>query len=406
MIVFYGKWKVWTSFKDLCDYLGKECILMDDNDRNDTVLQQATIIVPTPWISQTHAVYTMFSDKITAELDMCYSIMQEQGLNPKTIGITGTDGKSTVTWLIAETLTQLLPSHQIHITWNFDEAISKTILDILKAWTKGNHHIFVVECSSFMLYATKKYHFDIWIRTNFAPDHLNWHPTLQEYFAAKQQLFVNSDICYTTQEIYEQLDKAVQAKTKIYNMSYDLNSTQFVGKHNEKNCALTFQVIKENYALKDEDIIDAIWTIKPLKHRMQPIKTTGGITRYDDGKSTSAQSLGAALQSFDQPIIVICGGSDKWDSFDNLSQDFKHNTAHGIFLWQTSQQFAHIFDIQNIPYTLVTTMPQCVEQARHAAQQHNAKVILFSPGCASFDMFKNYEDRAEQFIDAVNRINV
>jgi UDP-N-acetylmuramoylalanine-D-glutamate ligase len=65
---------------------------------------------------------------------------------------------------------------------------------------------------------------------------------------------------------------------------------------------------------------------------MQPIKTIAGITWYDDGKSTSSQSLGAALSSFEQPIIAICGGSNKGDSFDHLAQLFKHNTAKGIFL--------------------------------------------------------------------------
>ncbi len=380
---------------------------MDDSDRNDDILSSADIIVPTPGISQLHDVYTKYPNKVIAELDMCYDIMQGQWLSPQSIGITGTDGKSTVTRLIAETLRQLLPKHHVHITWNFDDAMSKTILDILKAWAQKEKHIFVTECSSFMLYPIKKYHFDIGIWTNFAPDHLNRHPSMQEYFNAKQQLFVHSDINYTTQEVYEKLTEAVKEKTHIYNQQYDLTTTHFVGKHNEKNCALTLDVVKEflKWVIDDNEIKKAISTIKPLKHRMQPIKEINWVTWYDDGKSTSAQSLWAALSSFDKPIIVICGGSDKGDSFDHLAPLFKHNTVQGIFLWQTSPQFASIFEANWIPYTLTSSMTECVEQARHAAQQHQVDTILFSPGCASFDLFKNYEDRANQYINAIEKLS-
>ena len=399
---------------------------MDDTDRDDTILAKATIIVPTPWVSQLHDIYAKYQDKVIAELDMCYDFMQSQGLHPQSIGITGTDGKSTVTRLIAETLRQLLPSHHVHITWNFDDAMSKTILDILKAWTQSEKHIFVTECSSFMLYPIKRYHFDIGIRTNFAPDHLNWHPNMPEYFNAKQQLFVHSDICYTTSEVFEQLTPTVKEKTHIYTQTYDLSATNFVWKHNEKNCALTLDVVKQFCAsfwaeqsdtsrhseqseesrewISDKSIYKAISTIKPLKHRMQPIKEFNGVTWYDDGKSTSAQSLGAALSSFDKPIVVICWGSDKWDNFDHLAPLFKHNTVQGIFLWQTSPQFASLFDTIWIPYTLTSSMTECVEQARHAAQLHNVDTILFSPGCASFDLFKNYEDRAQQYIAAIENL--
>lgn len=381
---------------------------MDDSDRNDTALDSADIIVPTPWVSQLHDVYSKYWEKVIAELDMCRDIMQSQWLHPQSIGITGTDGKSTVTWLIAETLRQLLPTHHVHITWNFDDAMSKTILDILKAGNASEKHIFVTECSSFMLYPIKRYHFDIGVRTNFAPDHLNWHPNMQEYFNAKQQLFVNSDINYTTSEVFEQLTQSVKDKTHIYNQQYDLSTTHFVWKHNEKNCALTLDVVKQFlwWQVSGEDIKKAISTIKPLKHRMQPIKEINGVTWYDDGKSTSAQSLGAALSSFDKPIIAICGGSDKGDNFDHLAPLFKHNTVQGICLWQTSPLFARIFEANWIPYTLTSSMTECVEQARHAAQQHQVDTILFSPGCASFDLFKNYEDRANQFFNAIEKLGV
>lgn len=410
MIIFYGRAKVGTAFKALCDYLGKECHILDDKDQviDTELLEKANVIVPTPGLPQTHHIYQTYSEKIVSELDMCAEIMTEQGLNPLSLGITGTDGKSTVTWIIAKALRQVLPEYTVHISGNFDEPMGQTILNILQSRTQSAKHIFVVECSSFMLYPTKKYHFNVGIWTNFAPDHLNWHPNMSEYFAAKQRLLVCSDMCFTTQEIFDHLSPTVKEKTSIYYTTYNLDTTHFVGQHNEKNCAVALQSImalcnQQHIPMSEQQVQDAIATIKPLKHRMQPVKTTEGITRYDDGKSTSAQSLGAALQSFHEPLITICGGSDKWDSFDILEPLFTH-AAHGIFLWQTAPQFAALFDKIQKPYTIVQSMPECVAQARHAAQQHNSKVILFSPGCASFDMFKNYEDRAQQFLAEVDKI--
>ncbi len=137
---------------------------------------------------------------------------------------------------------------------------------------------------------------------------------------------------------------------------------------------------------------------------MQRLKTIEDITWYDDGKSTSAQSLGAALHSFAEPIIVICGGSDKGDSFDHLADLFKQHAVHGVFLGQTAPQFAKIFDAIGLSYTIAHSMQETVSLAWLAAKEYSAKTILFSPGCASFDMFKNYEDRAHQYIEAVQGI--
>lgn len=409
MIIFYGKWKVWNAFVELCKHLNKECILMDDEDRDDKKLTDAQIIVPTPGVSQLHDVYTIFGDKIISELDYLWSIIKENKIDVYTIGITGTDGKSTVTWIIAQALKMLLKGHHIHIPGNFEDPMSQTILEILQSGEKEKN-IFVTECSSFMLYPTKQFHFNIGVWTNFATDHLNWHPNMDEYFSAKQRMISLSTHAYASADIFEKLTHDLQEKTEIYPTTYDLHKTHFVGKHNQKNMALAFQVILRTCneilwvgTVSSDKINAALESTYPLEHRLQPVKTIQEITWYDDGKSTSAQSLGAALESFNEPIIAICGWSDKWDSFDHLKDSFSR-TTHGIFLWATAPQFASLFEQRGKPYTIAQSMQECVALARLAAKQHNAKVILFSPGCASFGMFKNYKDRAEQFLSAVEKI--
>jgi len=152
-----------------------------------------------------------------------------------------------------------------------------------------------------MLYPTKKYHFDIGVRTNFAPDHLNRHPSLDEYFRAKEQLIALSNRSFVDSNVYSKLDSTSTPKSQIYPTEYDLTTTHFIGNHNARNCALAFSTVYafcslHHIAVTDNAIHQAIGMVLPLKHRMQPITTIDGITRYDDGKSTSAQSLGAALE--------------------------------------------------------------------------------------------------------------
>jgi UDP-N-acetylmuramoylalanine--D-glutamate ligase len=216
---------------------------------------------------------------------------------------------------------------------------------------------------------------------------------------------------YTNEAVFAKLDEWYKTKTTIYDTVYDLASTHFVWAHNQKNCALVYQVIKENISLlapdstcTENDIQQAIGNVYPLKHRMQPVKTIDNIVRYDDGKSTSAQSLGAALESFHEPIVLIAWGSDKWDSFDHLSTLCQGTVSYWVFLWQTAPLFAKMFTTSNIDHMITSSMQECVHKAREEAKKRWAKVILFSPWCASLDMFKNYEDRAEQFMKAVEDI--
>jgi UDP-N-acetylmuramoylalanine--D-glutamate ligase len=178
--------------------------------------------------------------------------------------------------------------------------MSKTIYDILTTDSVGSDtrdkHIFVVECSSFMLYPTKEYNFAIGLWTNFAPDHLNRHPSMDEYFAAKQQLVARSTQAFVNKVIMEKLSSPLREKSNVYPTTYDLSGTNFIGSHNARNCALAEVTVQKFCEMHDlivtpDAIQQAIKTVLPLKHRMQPCQTIQGVTRYDDGKSTSAQSL-------------------------------------------------------------------------------------------------------------------
>lgn len=422
MIVFYGKGKVGNAFHNLCTFLGTECFLVDDQSGDEWIglCNRADIIVPTPWLSQQHEIYSDYADKIVSELDMCRSMMKDMGRKPHTIGITGTDGKSTVTWLIAEALRHIIPEHtyEVYITGNFDDALSTTIYSIIQHTTHEQRAsgsisikqpIFVMECSSFMLYALKEYAFDVWIWTNFAPDHLNRHPTLDEYFVAKQHLIEHSAIAFVNQPIHDALATELHEKTTVYNTVYDITKTNFIGDHNMRNCALAFQAVRAfcdefDIIATDDHIHHAISTVTPLKHRMQPYKTIQGITRYDDGKSTSAQSLGAGLAWFSEKVIVMVWGSDKGDDFSVLTDLFREHVCFGVCLGQTAEKFAAVFADAWVPYTIVSSMEENVHIARNKAQEYVTTSIIFSPGCASFDMFKNYEDRAQQFLASVDSL--
>ncbi|HMT27408.1 MAG TPA: UDP-N-acetylmuramoyl-L-alanine--D-glutamate ligase [Candidatus Absconditabacterales bacterium] len=415
MIVVYGKGKVGQGLSNFLTYLQKEFLMMDDTDRDDQKLAEAEKIIPSPGVPPTHFIYQIYPEKIQSELNFIGEIRPVFPFSSsiETIGITGTDGKSTTSWVLYNLFTKLLPDYQVHLSGNFDIPFSQTLVDIAKSGsTKKN--LIVIELSSFMLYQVKNFWFDYSVFLNFSPDHLNRHPHLEDYFATKENILkYTKKQARTNPEIRSKLSSDLQQKTKQYTSEFDLSKTNFIGKHNQKNisfcCECVNQYISDHSELKlfSLDEKSLIWsTIWPLPHRTQLIKTLDEIKFYDDSKSTSSHSLSAALEGFSEKIVLIAGGSDKGETFEHLSQIFKGHVAYGVFIGTTAPQFSAIFQNNQIASDQVDSMEKAVQFAYAYAKKNHIKVILLSPGCASFDMFKDYADRADHFQKAIENITV
>lgn len=412
MIAIYGKWKVWNALKNLLDKLNIPNKLMDDTDFDKKFLKVCDKIVVSPWIPPKNFVYKKYKNKIVWELDFVREILEENEIlqNFEFIWITWTDWKSTTTWVIYNLFKELispLNNSTTRIWWNFDPSFSEIIYQILENWRENYKNIIILEVSSFMGYNVKKFKFDYSIWLNFFTDHLNWHVDMQDYFDAKANIIKNTkywSILWKT--VIEKFGQKEDYNIEIQENNIDISKTKFVWQHNLENLSHAYSLIlkyikDKELNISNNDILEKFYEIKPLSHRTEFIKQIWDIKIYDDGKSTTANSLRAWIQSFGEKIILIAWGSDKWDDFSILQDVFADKLNWAVLIWETAK---HIWEILNkswIDYIISWNLQLAITRAYELAKKTWTKIILFSPWCASFDMFANRLDRVEKFLDAI-----
>lgn len=422
MILIYWKWKVWNGLKMFCDYLWLDSEVKDDTDKiND--LSKYEYIIPSPGINPNHAIYK--TGKIYKELDFVYKYLPK---NTKIISITWTDGKSTTTWIMYNTLKEEFGENRVFLAGNFDKSFAQVMTKILQSWVKNP--IIVMEISSFMAYEIKDFKSDYVIFTNFASDHLNWHSDMKDYFQSKARLvdWVKKKAIVNTQIIKELKKQKIKYEFKntrffgfgedITNFSlrdyvelpnivisgrkkYDFNKTKFSWIFNALNI-LSATLIANEMKICSKRVTKYLSKICWLSHRIEFYKEIKWINFIDDSKSTSCQSLKAWISSFDNNIILIAWWLDKWDTFEDLDLAINWKVKFAVLIWQTKEYLSKIFEKAKIPFEFAENMEKAVNKTWSNATKWDT--VLLSPGCASMDMFKNYEDRANKFKQAVDKL--
>lgn len=321
----------------LCDYQNISYEMKDDSD-GKIDFSRYDGIIPSPGVPGTHEIYS--SGKIIAELDFAFKFLPK---NFQIIAITGTDGKSTTTHILYSILQKYyFGKKKIYISGNFEIPLSATVLDILQNNEKNG--IIVIEVSSFMSYFIGKSTFepfspDYSIFTNFKIDHLNWHRDLQEYLDAKMNLFhhthkksiINAEILEFANE--KNLKISLPENTRLFSKNLDItprdhtngeditistrrkykvSETNFSGIHNAMNM-LSVTLVTNEMKMCSKKTKIFLSEITGLPHRIEVIAEKNDVIFVDDSKSTSAQSLEAALGAFgmEKNIFLIAGGSDK-----------------------------------------------------------------------------------------------
>lgn len=411
----YGKGIVGSAMVKLLEYMKYDFVRMDDADKDDTILEKSDKIIITAWISPQHVVYAKYSEKLMWELDLCYEVLMTNNLLNRVhfYCITGTNGKSTTTWIAYNTLRQLFSHREeadkVLICGNFEPAVSEVVLDIItnRIDNNLNYHL-VTEISSFMCYQIKQFQSDYSIITNLAPDHLNRHPDLDDYYQTKIRLFDHTIYaCITNKEVADYiLNKQIHISCLIldYNTSIlvDLEKTQFIGKHNAENFAAVYCLvgrIAERYNLeRNADIFyTSIWWIEPLGNRCRKSLVVDGIQFIDDLHATGTHAQSAALSCVDGELILICGGKEAGEDYTVMKERYHNKVRAAVIIWKESLPFSPLFDVLDVPYLHTTDMRTWLLQAISYAKEYNLKTILYSPWAKSFDLFKNREDRALTF---------
>ncbi len=340
------------------------------------------------------------------------------------VAITGTNGKSTTTALLVHLLKQM--GYDVQMGGNIGTAILT-----LKPFIKKR--IYVIECSSFQIDLTPSLQPTVGILLNLTPDHIDRHGSFDHYVQAKKRLVARASHAFISvddtacQVLYQQLVhegcqvEAISKErliengfyadgTKLFSVCHgqcqmiaDLaNMTALRGSHNAQN---TLMVLAALQALKitDPHIEKHLASYKGLAHRMQQVRKIGPVLFINDSKATNAGASAPALSAFND-IFWIVGGQAKKGGIDAL-RGFFHKIRKAYLIGSSAEEFSDVIG-STVPFSMSLTLENAVHEAAIDATCCKAKevVVLFSPACASYDQFKNYEARGEAFISFVTQL--
>ncbi|GAA4317538.1 UDP-N-acetylmuramoyl-L-alanine--D-glutamate ligase [Pontixanthobacter gangjinensis] len=340
------------------------------------------------------------------------------------IGITGSNGKTTVTSLVQHVLKEA----------NIDSGMGGNIGNsFAKMVAEEDHDWFVLEISSFQLDGIEKFRPHIAILTNITPDHLDrYEYKLENYIASKFRIAENqteddyfiydaddSNITewlkknpVRSQKLPFSLERKIEngAYIENENMVVNINNTQFTmptselalqGKHNAKN-AMAAATVSQLLRIRKQTIRESMSNFQGVEHRLEKVLKINNVQYINDSKATNVNATFYALESMDSETVWIVGGVDKGNVYDDLlplvNEKVKAIVCLGVDNEKIKASFGNI--VENMVET--TSMVDAVEAAYKLAEKGDN--VLLSPACASFDLFENYEDRGRQFKEAVRNL--
>lgn len=314
------------------------------------------------------------------------------------IGVTGTNGKTTVTLLCAHILNYA----------GMKATLLGNMGTPLTSFAGKSDEILVVELSSFQLETLRQKCLDAAVVLNITPDHLDRYPTLIQYAGAKLRI---RDVMKEEGKLF--ISKSVSEKFlpdekyPLYDDVSDLEGKRFLaplisGKIaiNRENALAAFRLCS-HFGVKPKTFMEALKTFKAPPHRIEYVAEINEISFYNDSKATNVESVIHAVKTLSGPIILIAGGLDKGTPFSPWIQTFKGKVKRvyviGIAAKKIKQELESSFEVIH-----ADSLFDAVQKAYKSAARKDQ--ILLSPGCASFDSFRNYEHRGEEFKRCVKEL--
>jgi UDP-N-acetylmuramoylalanine--D-glutamate ligase len=321
------------------------------------------------------------------------------------IAITGTNGKTTTTELLAQMLNAC--GQRTIACGNIGKPLSEV------AREKRPLDVLTVEVSSFQLETIRTFRPSISVWLNFAPDHLDRYPSIAEYRAAKLRIFENQtadDVAVvnatedlpnisarlTTFSAYaDRADFRWSAGNILYRDEpvLRMTDTKLRGAHNIENLMAAMAVGLAR-GLSFREMTPPLCEYEPQPHRCEFVRTVNGVDYINDSKATNLDAVEAALLAQSKPAILVAGGKDKGFTFEPLRELVSQKVRTVILLGEMAESISRDWN-SVVPCQIADSLADAVERAHATAKA--GEVVLFSPGTSSFDMFKSYADRGDQF---------
>ncbi|MGH2664933.1 UDP-N-acetylmuramoyl-L-alanine--D-glutamate ligase [Flavobacterium sp.] len=397
-------------------------IKFEDEQHTEELILNADVVMKSPGIPDKAPIIKKLKEKnipVISEIEFT-----NQFTNALTVGITGSNGKTTTTMLTYHLLKQ--GGLNVGLAGNIGKSFAWQV-------SEDKHDVYVLELSSFQLDGIINYKPHIAIITNISPDHLDrYNYNYDEYIASKFRVTMNQ-----TEEdylIYDADDEAINnwlknnktraqlvpfSLTKQFeigafetekNININTNNDPFVmptshlsleGKHNVKN-ALAASSVAQLLKIRKATIRESLSDFQGVEHRLEKVLKIQNVQYINDSKATNVNATFFALDSMTTPTVWIVGGVDKGNDYAELmalvNEKVKAIICLGIDNKKIIDAFADVVD----ELVEVTSMTEAVRQAYRIAEKGDS--VLLSPACASFDLFENYEDRGRQFKQAVQNL--
>lgn len=341
--------------------------------------------------------------------------------NATIVAITGTNGKTTTTSLTHHILKKA--GKRVAKAGNIGKSFARTI-------TEGDYDYYALEVSSFQLDGIERFRPHIAILLNITPDHLDrYDQDLEQYIESKflitkNQKSANYFIYNLDDEIIKSRmpgmpfsaktvpisirqqvdfgawanDQAIHFKTGKTSFAMKINELALQGKHNTYN-SMAAGVAARILELKKENVRESLADFKTEPHRLEKVGKVSGVEFINDSKATNVNSTWYALENMEQPVIWIAGGVDKGNDYSVLESLVSKNVKAIVCLGLENVRIHEAFSKRVDIIVNTSSMKEAVRMAHHLANKD--EIVLLSPACASFDLFENYEDRGNQFKEAV-----
>ena len=403
--------KIKDKYKKMLDDRNIE---WEEGQHTEEKILNADEVIKSPGIPSTAPMVQKISDKgihIVSEIEFA-----GRYTNSKMICITGSNGKTTTTSLI----------YHIFKEAGYDAGLAGNIGNSLALQVAEDpHEYYIIELSSFQLDNMYDFRANIAILLNITPDHLDRYGNcMQNYVDSKMRIIQNQtaqdsfiywhDDPIISRELAKYDIKAVQypfselkekgsigyiekgeyeiEKPTPFNMEQE--SLSLTGKHNIYN-SLAAGIASNISGIKKEVIRQSLGDFPGVEHRLEKVAKVNGVQYVNDSKATNVDACWYALESMKTKVVLILGGKDKGNDYNEIKDLVKEKCSALVYLGADNAKLHAFFDGLGIPVRDTHSMPECVKACSELAQP--GETVLLSPCCASFDLFKNMEDRGEQF---------